>query len=148
MKIKSVLLLLSAWIFTTLSLASNQVVHYAPKVVTLTGIIKFKTFPGPPGYESVDRGDDEETCPYLLLNHPVDAVALPDDDKSTGSETEKNLKIVQIVANEKNSNWSWSNKTKYVGKPVRVTGTLFHSVTGHHHTRVLVEATHFKVVKK
>jgi hypothetical protein len=144
MKTKLTVLFLIVYFFIPTTFAKNQIVYYEPKIVTLTGMIKFKTFPGPPNYESIEAGDDAETCPYLFLDHTVDVV-VPEDDANSEDEPEKNLKVMQIAVDEETSNWSWS-KNKYVGKHVRVTGTLYHSLTGHHHTRVLIDAKHFAVV--
>lgn len=127
--------------FVVTVFATNPVLHYAPEVVTLTGIMKIKTFPGAPNYESVAAGDDLERCPYLLLSHPIDVITLIEDEDQD-AETEKNLKIIQIATGD-DSNWN----DKYIGKQVLVTGTLFHYFTAHHHTRVLISAKHFAMAK-
>jgi hypothetical protein len=144
MKSKFLTLLLVLCFFMTPVFAKNQTVYYEPKIVTLIGNIKLKTFPGPPNYESIEAGDDAETCPYLFLDYPID-VAITNNDTDPEAVAEKNVKIMQIAADEEFSNWSWSNK-KYVNKHVKVTGTLYHNLTAHHHTRVLIAATHFEII--
>lgn len=141
MKIKKITFFIAICFFTSLVFAANQSLHYKPKIVTLTGIIKIKTFPGAPNYESVELGDDLEPCPYLILDHPIDVIVSP-KDQDPNAEPEKNLKIIQI-APQSNSNWN----EKYVGKHVYVTGTLYHAIFGHHHTKVLISANYFKLVK-
>jgi len=133
-------LLLSMCFFAPLTFAANSVLHYKPKIVTLTGIVKIKTFPGAPGYESVAAGDDIESGPYLILDHPIDVVVSPNDAIDTNAETEKDLKIIQITGGDDDDNWD----DKYVGKRVQITGMLFHAISGHHHTQVLIEAKHFE----
>ena len=134
MKIRLIILFLIGCFFTSGTLASNQIFHYEPEVVTLTGVIKIKAFPGSFNFESVDAGDDLEVGPYIILNHPIDVV-----DKD---EPEKNLKIIQIATSDHSD---WGNK--YVGKQVRVTGTLYHAISGHNHTAVLIMAEHFEFVR-
>lgn len=141
MKVKLIVLSLIISFYTSLAFAANPVLHYAPEVVTLTGIMKIKTFPGAPDYESVEAGDDLERCPYLLLSHPIDVITSPEDEDHD-AETEKNLKIIQIATGD-DSNWN----DKYIGKQVLVTGTLFHYLTAHHRTRVLISANHFAMTK-
>lgn len=117
-------------------LAKSKVVNYEPQIVTLTGIIKFKTYVGPL---------EDETYPYLFLDHPIDVV--PKNDTNPEDVLEKNVKVMQIAADDETSNWSWSHENKFIAKHVNVTGKLFHSITGHHHSRVLIEAIHFAIIK-
>jgi hypothetical protein len=141
-KIKLAVLFLSLYFLTPTIFAKNQIVSYEPKIVTLTGVIKLKTFPGSPNYESVAAGDDVETCPYLFLDHPIDAV-VPKNDTNPEDQLEKNVKIIQVASAGDDDNWN----DKYVGQHVRVTGTLYHRLTGHHHTRVLINSTHFEIAE-
>jgi len=139
-----IILFLSVCLMPIFAFASSvsQVFHYEPEVVNLTGIIKIKTFPGAPNYESLEKGDDLESCPYLLLDRPIDVTrSAADKNLQTDTTTEKNLKIIQIATS---SDDNWNNK--YIGRHVRVTGTLYHRLTGHHHTRVLIYANHFEMV--
>lgn len=134
MKIKLIILLSIGCFFVLSVFASNQIFHYEPEVVTLTGVIKIKAFPGSFNFESVEAGDDLEIGPYIILNHPIDVV-----DKD---EPEKNLKVIQIATSD-HSGWD----DKYVGKKVRVTGTLYHAISGHNHTAVLIMAEHFEFAR-
>lgn len=142
MKHKLTLLLLTICLFNPLVFAKNLVLHYKPKVVTLTGIVKIKTFPGAPNYERIEAGDDIESGPYLILDHPIDVVASINDAPDTNSITEKNLQILQIISGDSDN---WNNK--YIGKHVRITGTLLHATWGHHHTKILIEANRFGIAK-
>jgi hypothetical protein len=50
----------------------QECLAYEPAVVQLIGTISKKTFPGPPNYESIKKGDKPET--YWVLDLP-DTVA-------------------------------------------------------------------------
>jgi len=81
---------------------------YEPAVVTLEGTLVRRTFPGPPNYESIRKGDRPETAWILELGAPV--CVYPDSA-------------------EPDILW---------GKEVIVMGTLYGVHTGHHHTPVLL----------
>lgn len=46
------------------------------------------------------------------------------------------MRVVQVVVPEYSKRWR-----RLLGGKVRITGTLFHSHTGHHHTAVLIQAS-------
>src|SRR5689334_25182997 len=48
--------------------SQSQCLSYEPAVVTLSGTLVRKTFPGPPNYESVKKGDKPETNWFLELS--------------------------------------------------------------------------------
>jgi len=99
----------------------------------LTGTISKKTFPGPPNYESVRRGDKPETYWILHLARPICTTAGRDDD------AESNVTGIQLILTPK----QYALYRKFVGgrARVKVTGKLSHAITGHHHTQVLLEVT-------
>ena len=49
-------------------LAGNAIVTYEPEIVELVGTLDLQTFPGPPNYDSIQKGDDIERHFYLKLN--------------------------------------------------------------------------------
>src|SRR5262245_14381421 len=51
--------------------ASSHCLSYEPSVVKLTGTLVRKTFPGPPNYEDISRGDRPETYWLLVLSRPA-----------------------------------------------------------------------------
>jgi hypothetical protein len=133
---------------SSLVLAANQIVHYQPEMITLTGIIKVEEFPTPPKKECI--GDKKEIYRYLLLDHSVDVVPA-EGDVDSNNELQENVNDVQIVKIEdtyadsfinsdkrKHSNWS----EKFVGKHLRVTGTLYSRVI-----RIVMIANHFEEIK-
>lgn len=108
--------------------------EYEPRIVTLTGKIVSKIFPGPPNYEDFKKGDKPERVFLLILDSPISVRAKPSNP--TLYPTERNVREVQL--------WGYHPQTykqllQMVGKRVVVTGRLSHSTTGHHRTRILME---------
>jgi hypothetical protein len=127
------LLFLSATCFGQSSV-STKCLSYEPNVVTLTGTLIRKTFPGPPNYASVSRGDKPETSWLLYLSHPV----CVDQDKASPAlnPAHKNVNAIQLVISAE----FYEKYKNLLGKQVVATGTLFGEFTGHHHTPVLLTA--------
>lgn len=111
---------------------------YEPTVVTLDGRISRKTFPGRPNFESIQNGDEPETYWVLRLSKSVcvnkGAEGMPDD------MPEKGVSKVQLVLTGE----QYARYKSLLGRQVVVKGKLFHAVSGHHHTSVLMEVTEIK----
>lgn len=107
---------------------------YEPLEAKLGGTIVRKTFPGPPNYESVEAGDAPEVCWVLLLDSPACVEGAKGDEVNV---SEGDLRDMQLVLSKE----QYGRYKDMVGKKVVVTGTLFHAVTGHHFTTVLVTVT-------
>lgn len=110
---------------------ANRTLRYEPDKVSLEGTLELQTFPGRPNYESIQNGDEAETQWYLRLNEPIEVEPNP-KNQAESSELEKNVKIVQVVIDDKD----WSKRGE--GKRIRASGSLFHRWSGHHHARVLL----------
>jgi hypothetical protein len=121
------------------SFAINKIVHYEPEVVKLEGIVETQTFPGRPNYESIKNGDEIEKGPYLRLRQPINVLVMPNDNVN---EKENNVKIIQIVDGN-DADWQKLKK----GGRFRITGMLFHRLTGHHHSRVLIDVKQIEELK-
>lgn len=106
--------------------------EYEPTVVTVSGIIHVQTFPGSPNYEDIAKGDKPETYWILKLDHPVCVNANPRDNVNNSYEA--NVKEIQLVLKGN----QYKAFMEFKSKRVLVTGSLCHSVTGHHHTAVLL----------
>ncbi len=106
---------------------------YEPSVEILVGVVERDTFPGPPNYESVASGDRPEVCWVLKLPSPICMQGREGDDIDV---SEDNIREIQVVFQDASS---YKRYSKLVGHKVRVTGTLFHQMSGHHHTLVLVQ---------
>jgi hypothetical protein len=111
---------------------AGQCLAYEPATVSLRGRIIRRTFPGPPNYESVKRGDQPETYWILHLDAPVCVTASADNDAESG------VKDIQLILPPA----GYARFRKFVGQSIRVDvrGKLLHAISGHHHTPVLLEA--------
>jgi hypothetical protein len=125
--------LTAAFLMLTSASAHSSVYHYEPRLVELRGTIELQTFPGRPGYESIKNGDELERGWYLRLKQSIE-VRKSAVDADPNSLTEKNVKILQMAMN-----YDVTAKQIPLGKNVCVSGHLFHAISGHHHSRVLIE---------
>ena len=111
---------------------------YEPAVVTLHGSLIRKTFPGPPNYSDIHKGDRAET--YFLLN--LDSPICLDVDKSAPDlrPNQKNVRTVQLILEE----GMYERFKLLLGKEVVARGSLFAAHTGHHHTPVLLTVSNLE----
>lgn len=110
----------------------SQCLSYEPVVVTLSGTLVRKTFPGPPNYESVKKGDTPETNWFLDLSESVcvnESKTEPDLNPQ-----QSGIHSIQLVVKPE----QYQRHKGMVGRKVVVTGTLFGEITGHHHTPMLL----------
>jgi hypothetical protein len=115
------------------STASGQnCFEYGPSV-SLTGTLSSRVFAGPPNYESIKRGDRKETAIILSLSSPVCTTG--NTTANSFDVSEADIREVQLVITKPEH---WKTLKRLRGKPVLVTGTLFHAHTGHHRTQVLI----------
>ena len=130
------------FLFTLIFLSSAQcnakptddLIHEYGRQMSLDGVVVSRVYPGPPNYESIRGGDEAEHIWLLKLRKPI---GLKDDgDPTSNNEAEKNIREIQLVIR------SLKNEQllkKSVGHPVRLTGALFHALTGHHHLKILLD---------
>jgi hypothetical protein len=111
--------------------AEESCLRYEPAVAQLRGHVCLRTFPGPPNYESIKTGDRPERQVLLKLDEPV--CILADSNDRTTSQDEHDQQLITVVPPV------GMKLARYVGAHVRVEGTLFHAITAHHHTPVLVQ---------
>jgi hypothetical protein len=84
----------------------------------------------------VKNGDQTERGWFLLLSEPIN-IGVNSPSTELGWQTEKNVKILHMVID-----WDHIKAKDLVqGRVVRVRGKLFNRQNGHHHTRVLIEAS-------
>jgi hypothetical protein len=127
--------------------AANRVVTYGPEIVEIVGRLDLQTFPGPPNYESIQEGDAVERHFYLKLDYPVDVLPKGEHPSIDNPEPEKNVKVMQLAI-DSDDKTLW-NRFRKVGEggPVKITGTLFHRFTGHHHSRVLLNVQKLEEIR-
>lgn len=99
--------------------------------ITLSGVLECRVEYGPPNYGDTPDMDTRVNVPFLSLAAPI---AVRRDPSDPTTEDESNVSTIQLVL---------KNKTlcERTGAPVFVTGKLFHAVTGHHYTPVLMDVS-------
>ena len=132
-KICARLFIIALLLLTSAAAASAQdCLSYEPAEVNLTGTILKKTFPGPPNYANIRRGDAPETIWILHLSGPVCVTGNTDET----NVPERRVTDMQLVLDGD----GYTRFRKFMGGriSVRVTGKLFHAHTAHHRTSVLL----------
>jgi hypothetical protein len=114
---------------------------YEPAVVTLRGTLVRKTYPGPPNYRSVSKGDRPERS--LLLDVPQPLCVKQDPVEPDLNPARTGIREVQLVLQRD----QYKRSIALVGKKVAATGTLFGRHTGHHHTPVLLTVRSVQVLR-
>jgi len=112
-----------------------ECLSYEPSVVKLSGTLVRKTFPGPPNYESVTKGDKPEV--YWMLNLLQPICVNQDNQEPDLNPAQTDVRVLQLVVNPV----LYKTNGKLVDKRVAATGTLFSAITAHHHTPVLLTVT-------
>lgn len=92
----------------------------------LAGTISVETFFGPPGYGESPDTDAKERQAILHLAQPLCTVA---SDNAPAAQDQVKVTLVPMQPLDLRA---------FVGKAVTVRGSLFHAITGHHHTDVLI----------
>lgn len=134
--ILALILLLAATTAASSSDVTQGCLNYERETVTLRGRITRRTFAGPPNYESIVKGDDREQVWLLHLPKPICVAAGADSPKETS------VSDVQVVFSEGKP--QYDKYRSLVGHRVIASGTLFHAITGHHHTKVLLTVDRIK----
>ncbi|RYE76356.1 MAG: DUF4431 domain-containing protein [Oxalobacteraceae bacterium] len=94
--------------------------------IMLVGTVTLETFYGPPGYGESPETDSKERQAILHLAKPLCTLASGDEP------AEQDQAKVTLVPMDN------LGLQDFVGKVVAVRGSLFHAITGHHHTDVLI----------
>ncbi|HEY0761664.1 MAG TPA: DUF4431 domain-containing protein [Pyrinomonadaceae bacterium] len=113
------------------SALAQRCLEYGP-TVSLTGTLRSQVVAGPPNYESIRRGDRKETAIILTLVTPTCTTG---KDPAGIDVPETDIREMQLVVKSAD----WKTIRRRMGKRVLVTGTLFHAITGHHRTKVLMD---------
>ena len=104
----------------------------------LKGTIFTRIYFGPPNYGENPATDRREEQALLLLDAPICVQAIRD----ATAQSEVNVIVVQLAAISVQPSVVYGA----VGHRVEVSGSLFHSETGHHRTPVLVDVTAVKIL--
>ena len=108
--------------------------EFGPAIVTLSGKITRHMEYGAPGYGEDPAHDEKETYWYLDLDQPICVNGKGDD--SPEMEDVEGVNRMQIVFYHGYP----GPRRRWVGHRATIIGTLFRSITGHHHTDVLIES--------
>lgn len=138
--IASVLILILCGMVCAPEARSEVCFFYEPAQIMLEGVIVKKIFPGPPEFESIEKGDRPDTHWILKLSRPVCVNGDPKSEINTEAET--NIKSIQLIIMEDDGRYK-----QLLSHKVAVTGTLFHAHTGYHRTKVLMEVVSIRPVK-
>lgn len=113
-------------------------VLYEPEIVQLTGLLCESICPGPPEYTSIEMGDAPEYIFVLKLDSPIHVRDF--NPKESWNEPEDNVSEIQIAGTTREAR-------QLVNQHVVVTGSLFHAITAHHRTEVLILSNHLNLIK-
>ncbi len=102
--------------------------RYEPDTVSLAGLLRQHTFPGPPNYESIKQGDQPETGYYLHPARPICTIASEVNGAARG------VRLVQVVIDSA----GYARLRPFLGQQVTLRGTLSRAMTGHHHAPLLL----------
>lgn len=134
------------WIPITLSCAainstpSPTIVPYEPSIVQLTGILRENVCPGPPEYASIEMGDAPEHIFVLTLDSPIHVREFT-TKKNSWNEPEDNVSEIQVAASPRDAQ-------HLVNKRVAISGSLFHAITAHHRTEVVMLNESIELIKQ
>lgn len=112
--------------------AAEDCLSYEPQKVQLEGRLYRKSFPGPPNYTDINKGDEKEIYWLIKTTEPfcVNKSSYVEGDELHG------LSEVQLVMSSKLD--FYKTKRPLLNKKIKVQGTLFPQHTGHHKTEVLL----------
>ncbi len=125
------------WADPTISAAvdpSAACLNYDDPAVELSGTVFSRNYFGPPGYGETPAKDTRERATLLLLDAPVCLRASPNPELDNNSY-EGNLIVVQLAAVHVKPE---ALKTVQ-GHRALVRGRLYHAITGHHRTPVVMD---------
>ena len=122
--------------------ADDSFLKCSPNIVKLVGTITKVTFPGPPNYKSVKRGDAPEDYWILKLESPVNVAEDPDYPVPDENSPQLDVSELQI-----DLDGDYKTYEKLLGKRVEVTGELSQGFTVHHKTPVMIGVSDIKLAE-
>lgn len=110
----------------------EKCLNYEPDQVQLIGFLYSKSFPGPPNYEDIKNGDEEEI--YWLIK-TMTSFCVNESNQIYGDRLDNQSEVQLVISSKLNL---YKTKRSLLNKKVSVKGTLFPQMTGHHKTKVLI----------
>lgn len=111
--------------------SKEECLNYEPVKVQLEGLLYKASFPGPPNYEDIKKGDEEEV--YWLIK-TTKRFCVNKSEAAWGSQLSNQSEVQLIVDGLK----FYNSKRHLLGKKIVLSGTLTPQMTGHHKTEVLL----------
>lgn len=112
--------------------SANTILAYAPAVVTVEGIVEETTGSGLATAAGKGKSNARETYLVLVLTKPADVVAAA-DPASKNASTETNVTRLRLYPAK------GVDLSKFLNKPVSLTGTLRHADVAIAHTAVVMD---------
>lgn len=111
--------------------ANAACLKYEPDDVILAGKLHRETFAGSPNFESIAKGDEQETGFYLTLAQPL----CTQGDSGPDRQPHEAVREVQLVLSKE----QYAMLRPQLGQQISLRGQLFSAFTGHHHADVLLK---------
>lgn len=118
---------------------------YSSEVI-LQGVLTRHTFPEQPNYESIAKGDAKAT--YFFVSPPKPFCVAKGNNSSGDEPAEQQVRRVQLVFLYAKAEHSYQSLRRYLGKKVVCRGSLFHAISGHHHSPVLLDDAECRAVHR
>ena len=113
---------------------------YDDSSITLSGTVFSRIYFGPPGYGENPASDAREGALLLLLDAPI-CVKESSHPELDNNAFEGNVILIQLAAVHVDP----SSLKRAEGKRATVRGSLYHRLTGHHRTPVLMDVYDVRV---
>jgi hypothetical protein len=119
---------------------SAPCLNYDDAAVTISGTVFSRIYFGPPGYGETPAQDRRERATLLLLDAPICVKTSPHPELDNNS-FEGNVILIQLAAVHVKPELL----EKAHGQRATARGSLFHQLTGHHRTVVLMDVHSIEV---
>jgi len=142
MKANHSLLLLTLILFLSAAVrlyALEPAYQYEPHVITLTGTLKSRIYPGAPNYESVKKGDRPNKVWLIRLPR---SISMDQGPEPALFERETGIREIHVILTDLKGE---SILKQHKGETVTLTGTIFHAHTIHHPLPLLMDVQNFEL---
>ncbi len=123
-----------------ISAQDRQWLSYEPATVELEGRLVIRSKYGPPNYGEQPKTDKKLKVLFLILTKPINVRGTEGDEYN--AQSVEGARQIQLILSD-----GGAHKNS-IGKNVVVKGTLFHAITGHHFTDVVMTVRSLEVKAK